>query len=79
MTNFKKAFDELERGTSETPNAAEVPAGYVLKRESKTKRTSLVMRPSYFERLEDLAAKRGEKRNELLNQIIEEDLNEHDK
>lgn len=76
MTNFKKAFDELERGTSETPNAAEVPEGYVLKRESKTKRTSLVMRPSTFEKLEDLAAKQGKSRNDLLNDIIEDYLKE---
>lgn len=52
----------------------ELPKGYEIKRESKTTRTSLVMRPTYFALLEDVAARKGISRNELLNNIIEDYL-----
>lgn len=52
----------------------EVPEGYELKRESKTVRTSLVMRPTYFTLLDDVAARKDISRNELMNNIIEKYL-----
>lgn len=71
--SFEAATEEMEHKTN-APEAVQVPAGYTLKRESKTKRTSLVMRPSAFEKLEDLAAVQGKSRNDLLNEIIEDYL-----
>ena len=75
--SFEQAFNEVERKT-DAPAAVEVPEGYTLKRESKNKRTSIVMRQSVFEKIEDLAATRGQSRNDLFNEIIEEYLKTHD-
>lgn len=72
--SFEAAFNEMEQKTN-TPETVERDGKiYTLKRESKTKRTSLVMRPSTFEKLEDLAASQSKSRNDLLNEIIEEYL-----
>ncbi len=50
-----------------------LPRGYKLKKESKTVRTSIIMRPTYFALLDQLVAESGEKsRNALLNRIVED-------
>ena len=76
--SFEKAFEAMEQKKDNAPAAA-VPDGYVLKRESKTRRTSLVLRPSTFEKLEDLAADQGKSRNDLINEIIEQYINDNTK
>ena len=52
----------------------ELPRGYKIKKEAKTIRISLVMRPTYSALLEDVAARKKVSRNELLNTIIEDYL-----
>ena len=56
--------------------SVELPKGYKIKRESKTARTSIVMRPTYLLLLNDVAARKGMSRNDLLNNIIEDYIDE---
>ena len=78
--SFEAAFDKVEQ-KNDTPEGEIVERNgelYTLRRESKNKRTSIVMRQSVFEKVEDLAATRGQSRNDLFNEIIEEYLKTHD-
>ena len=67
--SFKDAVNKMEK-RSNAP-AVEVPAGYILKEESKTRRVSIALKPSTFERLKDQAAAQGQSYNEFINTIIE--------
>lgn len=46
------------------------PLGYVLKPESKTKRVQLLVQPSVYEQLKNLAAVSGISVNEAINEAI---------
>ena len=56
--------------------AADIPRGYVMKKESKSQRSSILFRPSTLEDLKAAAEKRGISFNDLCNQILENFLEE---
>lgn len=55
--------------------AFEVPEGYVLRRESKTKRLQLLVTPTISTKLKSRAAQDGISVNELCTRIFEKYLN----
>ena len=73
-TKFEKGFNQVEQKNEELETVERDGKLYTLHRERKTKRTSLVMRQSTFDKLEDRAATLGTSRNDLLNEIIEDYL-----
>lgn len=74
--SFKQAMEKMEEQTS-APEGFQVPEGYTLKRESISKRTSIIMRPTYYEKVKALALKRGISKNQMFVQIIEEYIDNH--
>lgn len=56
-------------GTAAEPGA--IPKGYVLKKESKSIRASILFRPSTLEDLKDWATEKGISFNELVNELLE--------
>lgn len=53
-----------------------IPEGYTLRKESKTARLQLLVRPTTKERMRKLAAAQGISLNELVNQIFDEYVEE---
>ena len=53
-----------------------IPEGYMLKKESKTARLQLLIRPTTKTRMRKLAAAEGISLNELVNQILDEYVDE---
>lgn len=53
-----------------------IPEGYTLRKESKTARLQLLVRPTTKERMRKLAAAQGISLNELINQILDEYVEE---
>lgn len=75
-TDFKGQADTFlksEKKTAPTPEI-EVPTGYTLARESKTKRLNLLIRPSVFVKLQEKAKLQGSSVNDYINRLIEEDI-----
>lgn len=70
-TKFEKAVKGLEKETA-AADAPKAPRGYRLVREAKSVQTSIVMRASTREALDDIRAELGKSRNELINDILEE-------
>jgi len=52
-----------------------IPIGYELKPESKSKRLNLLIRPSLYEGLKDKAQAAGQSVNDYLNDLIAKDIN----
>ena len=76
---FEKGFNKMEgRTETPTPEGVEIPAGYILKREKVTERVSLLMRRSFYCRLEEIRVEQGKKRNEFINDILEEYIKKYD-
>jgi hypothetical protein len=71
MSKFENALKGIEK---ETPaaNAPKAPRGYRIVREGKTFQTSIVMRASTREAIDDIRAELGKSRNDLINTILEE-------
>ena len=70
-TKFEKAVKGLEKETA-AADAPKAPRGYRLVREAKSVQTSIVMRASTREALEEIRAELGKSRNDLINTILEE-------
>ena len=48
-----------------------LPTGFVLKRESKTRRVQLILRPSIYDDIKKLADKNGQSLNDYVNDLFE--------
>ena len=70
-SKFERAVKGIEQ---ETPgkDIPKAPRGYRVVREAKTAQTSIVMRESTREALEEIRAELGKSRNDLINTILEE-------
>lgn len=55
---------------AETIKADNLPIGYEIKPESKTKRLNLLIRPSIYEALKDKAQAAGTSVNDYINEIL---------
>ncbi len=81
-TDKKEPVDDLNKEpVKKNPGAAEqegqiIPPGYVLKKEGKSIRATILFRPSTLQRLRERAAEEGTSFNELCNQYLEKCLNE---
>lgn len=71
VNKFERAVKGIEKETSgkDIPTA---PRGYKVVRESKTVQTSVVIRESTREALDDIRVELGKSRNDLINTILEE-------
>lgn len=84
MTRKDKGFKtsvaaDFISSAAEPQPAAEsftIPEGYTLKKESKTARLQLLIRPTTKTRMRKLAAAEGISLNELVNQILDEYVDE---
>lgn len=68
-SKFEAATMQLEKETQQPEAAA--PIGYKVIRESKSFRTSVILRPSTVAGLDEMAAERGIKRNALMADELE--------
>ena len=68
---FREAHEELEPEETRKSPAVDIPAGYELRREKVTKRVSLIMRESYYNKLEVVRLREGKQRNTFINDILE--------
>lgn len=53
----------------------EAPEGYVMRREPKSKRTSVLLRPSTYNKVVDAAGAAGVSVNEYISDLIERNVN----
>ena len=58
------------KGKADKVKADNLPLGYAIKPESKTKRLNLLVRPSIYEALKSKADTRGISINEYINELI---------
>lgn len=77
----KKETPKKQKPAKKKQGAAEqegqiIPPGYVLKKESKSERTSILFRPSTLKGLREAAEEEGKSFNELCNSIFENYLAE---
>lgn len=61
----------------EAPEAPVLPLGYVIRKETKSKKTQIAMQPSLFNAVRELAVKEGESFNEMLHILLREALENH--
>ena len=59
---------------TETTTSTEAPEGYVMKREPKSKRTSILLRPSTYNKLVEAAEAAGTSVNEYISDLIERNV-----
>lgn len=57
---------------STSGNSTELPTGYVLKPESKSRRVQTLIQPSVYEKLKTIADNKGISTNEAINNAIRE-------
>ena len=63
------------KGKAKTQKPDTIPAGYVLKPEPKSKRTSVLLKPSVYEELVKKADAAGTSLNNYICEILERDIN----
>lgn len=71
---FISGSDEAPEATAESAAAQDLPIGYKIAKESKTRRLQLLIRPSVYTALKQLSEERGISFNELVNRVFEEYL-----
>lgn len=70
----KQEKPKKPKTTPQETKADNIPIGYELKPESKTKRLNLLIRPSLYEALKSKAKATGKSVNDYLNDLINEDI-----
>lgn len=70
--NLITACKECNRGKSDT---SVLPEGYMLVRESKSRRVQLLIRPSIYEGIKEIAKKKGKSINDYVNDLFEFQVN----
>ncbi len=78
MGKFEKAFNDITQGNS-TPeiDPNNLPIGYMIRKEPKTRRRSFAMQSSVVDALETIAAEKGINVNALVNEILIDYVNEY--
>jgi len=71
----KKNTGTPSKGKAKTPEPDTIPAGYVLKPEPKSKRTSVLLKPSVYEELVKKADAAGTSLNNYICEILERNIN----
>ena len=75
-TPKKKTKKPIKEKAAEETKGAFVPVGYVLKKEGKSQRATILFRPSTLNGLKQRAEEEGKSFNELCNEILENYLTE---
>ena len=70
VSKFEKAYQNIE-DASRKQTIEKDGVLYILKRESKTKNTSIALRESTKNALDEISAEKGTSRNSLINDILE--------
>ena len=69
--NLITACKSCNRGKSDM---LVIPDGYVLERESKSKRVSLLVRPSVYDAAKEIAKEKGQSFNDYINDLLESEV-----
>ncbi len=73
MDNLITACRDCNRGKSDT---SVLPDGYILVRERKSRRLQLLIRPSIYEEVKNMATENNQSVNDYINELIEKEVYE---